>query len=61
MFLLRPTPVPGLVGVRQIAPTADHACTLGEDGAVRCWGGNSFGEVGSGTTRFEREPVAVAW
>ena len=61
MYLLRPTPVPGLEAVKQVALADDHACALGNDGEVRCWGGNAFGAVGNGTSRFKRDPVAVAW
>lgn len=61
MYLLRPTPILGLDGVMQVARSDHHACALGGAGTVQCWGGNGFGEVGSGTHRFERDPVAVAW
>ena len=34
--------------VRQLALGEFHTCALLESGAVRCWGGNSFGELGYG-------------
>lgn len=35
---MRPVAVPGLAGVTRLAIGATHACALGVDGAVRCWG-----------------------
>ncbi len=36
--------------VRQLAMGYSHACVLVEDGGVRCWGRNSEGQLGYGTT-----------
>jgi alpha-tubulin suppressor-like RCC1 family protein len=36
--------------VRQIAIGSGHACALYETGDLRCWGGNSKGELGYGNT-----------
>jgi alpha-tubulin suppressor-like RCC1 family protein len=41
-----PVAVPGLSGVTAISGT----CALLSDGTVRCWGDNSFGELGDGTS-----------
>lgn len=35
---------------RQLSATANVACVLLEDGAVKCWGNNSSGECGQGNT-----------
>jgi alpha-tubulin suppressor-like RCC1 family protein len=37
-----------------------HACALGVSGAVYCWGGNYWGQVGDGTTIDRPTPVPVA-
>ncbi|MRJ02401.1 MAG: hypothetical protein GXO19_07260 [Epsilonproteobacteria bacterium] len=39
-----------LEGVVKIVAGADHTCALRRDGRVLCWGENSFGELGDGTT-----------
>ncbi len=38
-----------LTGVTAIAAASD-SCALLNDGTVRCWGGNSYGQLGIGTT-----------
>lgn len=45
-----PVDVPGLPGTtEQVASGADHSCAQRTDGSVRCWGANSFGQLGDGT------------
>jgi len=36
-----------------------HACSLRDDGRALCWGDNSRGQLGDGTTRDRAEPVLV--
>lgn len=38
-----------LARVAQVAVGATHACVLLENGAVKCWGKNSFGQLGIGS------------
>jgi alpha-tubulin suppressor-like RCC1 family protein len=43
----------------QVAVGNHHACALTVDGAVLCWGWNSFGQLGVGTTSDSAVPLAV--
>jgi alpha-tubulin suppressor-like RCC1 family protein len=36
-----------------------HTCARTADGAVRCWGGNGFGQVGDGATVNHGVPFVV--
>ena len=51
-----------LTGVRvaALASGSSHTCVLKTDGAVRCWGDNSYGQLGDGTTVQKLVPTAVA-
>jgi len=40
-----PTAVPGVPPSRFIAVGQTHACAIGTDGRVRCWGANPYGQV----------------
>ena len=46
-------------GIAAIAAGRDHACALTGRGQVRCWGENSSGQLGDGTTVGRRVPVDV--
>lgn len=46
MYLSGPRAIPDLPAARQIACGFDHACSLGEQGQVSCWGGGSGGQLG---------------
>jgi alpha-tubulin suppressor-like RCC1 family protein len=45
--------------VVQLAPGGVQTCILLNDGSARCWGLNSDGELGDGTTTASRTPVLV--
>ena len=37
----------------------EHSCGLREGGTIWCWGNNSFGQIGDGTTESPGDPVQV--
>ncbi len=57
---LEPVLVSGLItGVEAIDSGVDHTCALLNSGAVKCWGWNSFGQVGDQTQINRSTPVSV--
>jgi alpha-tubulin suppressor-like RCC1 family protein len=55
-----PGPVPGLdVPVKQVAAGTFHACALGTDGRVRCWGSNSWSHLFPGVEKVIPLPRVV--
>jgi alpha-tubulin suppressor-like RCC1 family protein/Ca2+-binding RTX toxin-like protein len=54
-----PEDVVGLTGAIAIATSGHHTCAILVEGSLRCWGANSYGQLGDGTTDDRFTPVAV--
>jgi hypothetical protein len=48
-----------VTGTSPLSPTHEHACALLVTGVIRCWGDNSQGEIGDGTTTNRARPTVV--
>lgn len=46
-------------GIAQVTGGSSHACALSTAGAVKCWGLNTSGQLGDGTTTARLVPTAV--
>jgi hypothetical protein len=58
---LLPVSVSGLSGITAITLGDAHACALTNQGTVQCWGDNSVGELGNGSTVAQSStPVTVS-
>ncbi len=56
-----PVTVTGLSGATAIAAGSQHTCALvGNPGTVRCWGENTFGQLGTGNTTNQSSPQIIS-
>lgn len=54
-----PQQVPGITNAVKLALGDQHSCALLATNEVKCWGGNNFGQLGSGNFTFSFNPVSV--
>ncbi len=58
---LTPVDVVGLAGgVAAVATGASHSCALTTAGGVKCWGDNTYGQLGDNTQTQRLTPVNVS-
>ncbi len=50
------TPPPGYTA---ISAGEHHTCAIVNDGGIRCWGRNNYGQIGNNTTTDQSSPVSV--
>lgn len=55
-----PVYVHSISSAKSLALGKDHSCALLTDGSVKCWGSNSFGQLGNGNQTDSLLPVNVA-
>jgi alpha-tubulin suppressor-like RCC1 family protein len=55
----KPTAVVGVADGLDVSTGGDHSCTTTASGAVLCWGSNSLGQLGNGTTARAYAAVPV--
>jgi len=55
-----PTPAPGNLTFAAVAIGSEYGCGLDASSHASCWGFNTIGELGNGTTTFSPSPVPVS-
>lgn len=46
-------------GVRDVIASTQRTCAIGDAGGLKCWGDNSYGSIGDGSTSSRSAPVDV--
>lgn len=56
----KPVTVKGISGATSVTVGYEHACAVVGGGEVKCWGSNSDGQLGDGSTEDSSAPVKVS-
>ena len=51
---------PRLTARASVVSGATHACAVSSSGALSCWGGNTYGQLGNGGRTRQSRPIGVA-
>lgn len=57
--LVAPAGATGPASIIDISAGGNRTCALYDNGTVKCWGDNSYGELGDGTWRDQPSPVTM--
>ncbi len=49
-----------LLNVAALSAGSGHTCSLSNDGTIRCWGENEYGQLGNNTTKDSSLPLVVS-
>lgn len=58
--VMSPFAVPTSVPMRTVSAGSVYTCAVATSGLGYCWGGNTGGQLGDGTTQFRRTPQPIA-
>lgn len=58
-FVTSPTTVLGLSNIASISAGFGHTCAITISADMFCWGENTYGQIGDGTTNMATSPVSV--
>jgi len=57
----RPSRIANITNAVDVSVGGGHLCAVLADGRALCWGGNSYGQLGDGTTTDRSLPTPVRW